>query len=182
VLTPEESATVLEELRSAFTKASDMDGHQLLDLVRSMPLKRITDAIAMHHRESGRNTYKPSTARIAEIAARADAPAQQTIPTPAFADIIRRHEPRAAGKAVLGAGVNPGFVMDFLAVTLATMVRRITAVDWLRDVGPVTFPAYEQTTAEAEARSQAEALRGVAPPDLRVNEALALHLALDELE
>ena len=99
MLTPEESATVLEELRSAFTKASDMDGHQLLDLVRSMPLKRITDAIAMHHRESGRNTYKPSTARIAEIAARADAPAQQTIPTPAFADIIRRHEPRAAGKA-----------------------------------------------------------------------------------
>lgn len=61
-------------------------------------------------------------------------------------------------------------------------VRRITAVDWLRDVGPVTFPAYEQTTAEAEARSQAEALRVVELPDLRVNQALALQLALDEVE
>ena len=61
-------------------------------------------------------------------------------------------------------------------------VRRITEIDWLRDVGPVTFPAYEQTTAEAEARSQAEALCAVAPPDLRVNEALALQLALDEAE
>ena len=60
-------------------------------------------------------------------------------------------------------------------------VRRITEVDWLRDVGPVTFPAYEQTTVEAEARSQAEALRQPVS-DLRANVALAAQLALDEVE
>lgn len=59
-------------------------------------------------------------------------------------------------------------------------LRRITEVEWLRDVGPVTFPAYEQTTAEAEARSQAEALRVVpAPPDLTLNAIVAEQLDAD---
>lgn len=37
-------------------------------------------------------------------------------------------EARAAGRALLGTGVNPGFIMDFAAVVLASMVRRVTAV------------------------------------------------------
>lgn len=35
---------------------------------------------------------------------------------------------KTAGRAVLGTGVNPGFVMDFAAVTLSCMVRRVTSV------------------------------------------------------
>lgn len=35
---------------------------------------------------------------------------------------------KAAGRAVLGSGVNPGFIMDFAAVALSCMVRRVTAV------------------------------------------------------
>lgn len=41
-------------------------------------------------------------------------------------------EAAAAGVAVLGTGVNPGFVMDTLAVTLASMVRRVTSVRCIR--------------------------------------------------
>ena len=41
---------------------------------------------------------------------------------------------RAAGRAVLGTGVNPGFVMDYLPVVLASVVRRVTAVRCLRRV------------------------------------------------
>jgi hypothetical protein len=41
-------------------------------------------------------------------------------------------EAAAAGVAVLGTGVNPGFVMDALAVTLASMVRRVTSVRCVR--------------------------------------------------
>lgn len=40
-------------------------------------------------------------------------------------------------------------------------LRTIHEVEWLRDVGPVTFPAYEETTVQA--RSHAAAM--VAPPD-----------------
>lgn len=40
----------------------------------------------------------------------------------------------AAGKVVLGTGVNPGFVMDSLAVTLASVVRRATGVRCTRRV------------------------------------------------
>ena len=60
-------------------------------------------------------------------------------------------------------------------------LRRITEVEWLRDVGPVTFPAYEQTTAEAEARSQAEALKAPAPvaPDLTINAVIGEQLDAD---
>ncbi len=38
----------------------------------------------------------------------------------------------AAGVALLGTGVNPGFVMDALAVTLASMVRRVASVRCIR--------------------------------------------------
>ncbi len=41
---------------------------------------------------------------------------------------------KAAGKAVLGTGVNPGFVMDSLAVTLSSAVRRVQAVRCVRRV------------------------------------------------
>lgn len=39
-----------------------------------------------------------------------------------------------AGRAVLGVGVNPGFAMDMYAVSLATMLRRVTAVRCVRCV------------------------------------------------
>lgn len=38
------------------------------------------------------------------------------------------------GRAVLGTGVNPGFVMDRLVVTLSSMVRRVKAVRCVRRV------------------------------------------------
>ena len=41
---------------------------------------------------------------------------------------------RRAGKAVIGSGVNPGFVMDALAVVLSSMVCEITAVRCVRRV------------------------------------------------
>lgn len=43
-------------------------------------------------------------------------------------------EAAAAGVAVLGTGVNPGFVMDALAVMFASMVRRVTTVRCVRRV------------------------------------------------
>lgn len=43
-------------------------------------------------------------------------------------------EARRAGRALLGTGVNPGFVMDKLAIVLATMVRRVTGVRCIRRV------------------------------------------------
>jgi len=60
-------------------------------------------------------------------------------------------------------------------------LRRITEVEWLRDVGPVTFPAYEQTTAEAEARSRADALRTADPvaADLTLNAVVTEQLDAD---
>jgi 4-hydroxy-tetrahydrodipicolinate reductase len=46
------------------------------------------------------------------------------------ADLAGQVDARAksAGRALLGTGVNPGFVMDSLAVVLSSMVRRVTAV------------------------------------------------------
>jgi hypothetical protein len=41
---------------------------------------------------------------------------------------------KGAGRAVMGAGVNPGFIMDYLAVAAATMVRRVTGVVCTRRV------------------------------------------------
>ena len=41
---------------------------------------------------------------------------------------------RRSGCAVLGTGVNPGFVMDSLAVTVASMLRRVTSVRCVRRV------------------------------------------------
>lgn len=43
-------------------------------------------------------------------------------------------EAAAAGVTLLGTGVNPGFVMDTLAVVLAGMVRRVTKVRCVRRV------------------------------------------------
>ncbi|MCX5660046.1 MAG: dihydrodipicolinate reductase [Planctomycetota bacterium] len=45
----------------------------------------------------------------------------------ALADELDAHA-RAAGRALLATGVNPGFVMDTLAVALSCMVRRVRAV------------------------------------------------------
>ena len=41
---------------------------------------------------------------------------------------------RQSGCAVLGTGINPGFVMDSLAVTMASMLRRVTSVRCVRRV------------------------------------------------
>ncbi len=43
-------------------------------------------------------------------------------------------EAKQAGKALLGTGINPGFVMDSLAVVLSTAVRRVTSVRCVRRV------------------------------------------------
>lgn len=43
-----------------------------------------------------------------------------------------------AGRAVLGTGVNPGFVMDYLPVVLSTMVRRVERVRVTRRVDAST--------------------------------------------
>jgi 4-hydroxy-tetrahydrodipicolinate reductase len=43
-------------------------------------------------------------------------------------------EARAAGRALVGVGVNPGFVMDALAVVLSTVARRVSAVRCVRRV------------------------------------------------
>lgn len=43
-------------------------------------------------------------------------------------------EATAAGRAVLGTGVNPGFIMDKLPIVLGTMVRRVTQVRCVRRV------------------------------------------------
>jgi 4-hydroxy-tetrahydrodipicolinate reductase len=52
------------------------------------------------------------------------------------ADLARRldAQAQAAGRAVLGTGVNPGFIMDNLAVVLSSMVRRVTTVRCVRRV------------------------------------------------
>jgi len=49
----------------------------------------------------------------------------------ALADQVDK-EAADAGRAVLGTGVNPGFVMDRLSVVLSSMVRRVTAVQCVR--------------------------------------------------
>lgn len=41
---------------------------------------------------------------------------------------------KRGGRAALGTGVNPGFVMDFLPVVLSSVVRRVTAVRCVRRV------------------------------------------------
>jgi 4-hydroxy-tetrahydrodipicolinate reductase len=43
-------------------------------------------------------------------------------------------EAKKAGVALLGTGVNPGFVMDFLPVVLSSMVTKVTAVKAIRRV------------------------------------------------
>ena len=43
-------------------------------------------------------------------------------------------EAQRAGCAVLGAGVNPGFIMDVLPMTAASVLRRVTAVRCVRRV------------------------------------------------
>jgi 4-hydroxy-tetrahydrodipicolinate reductase len=47
-----------------------------------------------------------------------------------YADLAKQidAEAQAAGRAMLGTGVNPGFVMDFLSLVLASQVRRVTRV------------------------------------------------------
>ncbi|HTL27703.1 MAG TPA: hypothetical protein VL282_00715 [Tepidisphaeraceae bacterium] len=47
-------------------------------------------------------------------------------------------EAKAAGVALLGTGVNPGFVMDFLPVVLSSMVNQVTSVKAIRRVDAST--------------------------------------------
>jgi hypothetical protein len=56
-------------------------------------------------------------------------------------------------------------------------LRTITAFDVLRDVSPVTFPAFEQTSVSAEARSAAEA---AAMPETMPTKADATDVPADE--
>ncbi|MEX0775726.1 MAG: hypothetical protein WD042_08450 [Phycisphaeraceae bacterium] len=69
-------------------------------------------------------------------------------------------EARLAGKAVLGTGVNPGFVMDSLAVMISSSVRRVTSVRCVRrvDAGRRRLPLQAKigaTMAEADFRALA---------------------------
>lgn len=61
---------------------------------------------------------------------------QMTWPRYRHADLADKVDAaaQAAGKVALGSGVNPGFVMDTLAVTLTTLVRRVQAVRCVRRV------------------------------------------------
>ncbi|MEE9211244.1 MAG: hypothetical protein V3U29_01170 [Phycisphaeraceae bacterium] len=54
-----------------------------------------------------------------------------------LAESIHR-DATAAGRAVLGTGVNPGFVMDSLTVVLASAVQRVTSVRCVRRVDAAT--------------------------------------------
>ena len=56
---------------------------------------------------------------------------------PHLADVIAG-EARAAGVALCGTGVNPGFVMDFLPVVLSSMVTKVTHVKVTRVVDVLT--------------------------------------------
>lgn len=47
-------------------------------------------------------------------------------------------EARAAGVALVGTGVNPGFVMDLVALQLSSMLTRVTSVKCLRRVDALT--------------------------------------------
>lgn len=57
-------------------------------------------------------------------------------PTYRHAELAKEMDAAAkqAGRALLGTGVNPGFVMDLLPVVLATMVRRVNTVRCVRQV------------------------------------------------
>ncbi len=61
---------------------------------------------------------------------------EMAFPRYAHAELADRIDALAkqAGRAVLGTGVNPGFVMDSLAVTLSSAVRRVQSVRCLRRV------------------------------------------------
>jgi HK97 family phage prohead protease len=50
-------------------------------------------------------------------------------------------------------------------------LRTIHEFDWLRDVGPVTFPAYEETTVQARDAAGAAKMLEAPPPDHTVNRA-----------
>ena len=68
-------------------------------------------------------------------------------------------------------GSSFGFTVKRDSWTRATVpgelpLRTIEEVEWLRDVGPVTFPAYEETTVQA--RSAADAVR-VVPAAMAAN-------------
>lgn len=59
-------------------------------------------------------------------------------------------------------------------------LRTITKVEWLRDVGPVTFPAYEETTVQA--RDAAKAAREVIDPVAVDNSIARAQVELAEAE
>ncbi|MFP4144143.1 MAG: dihydrodipicolinate reductase [Phycisphaeraceae bacterium] len=61
---------------------------------------------------------------------------QMSWPWYAHPDLARQldAEAREAGCALLGTGVNPGFVMDTLAVVLASVARRVTRVRCVRRI------------------------------------------------
>jgi len=48
------------------------------------------------------------------------------------------HEAKAAGVAILGTGVNPGYVMDLLALQISSMVAAVTKVRCVRRVDALT--------------------------------------------
>jgi 4-hydroxy-tetrahydrodipicolinate reductase len=61
---------------------------------------------------------------------------EMTWPSYRHAQLARELDEKAmaAGVTLLGTGVNPGFVMDLLPVTLASMLRRVTAVRCKRQI------------------------------------------------
>lgn len=82
---------------------------------------------------------------------------QMSWPWYRHADLARAidAEAAAAGVALLGTGVNPGFVMDALAVTLASMLRRVTSVRCVRrlDAGLRRAPLQQKVGATMSVES-----------------------------
>jgi hypothetical protein len=92
------------------------------------------------------------------------------------------------GVALVGTGVNPGFAMDKLAVTLAAVSQRIEHVSALRivDAGTRRLPLQKKVGAgmsEAEFRAQAQAgvIKHVGLPESVAMIADSLNLQVDQI-
>ena len=96
---------------------------------------------------------------------------------------------RQRGVAVLGTGVNPGFVMDRLPVALSGVCQEVRSVRVTRvvDAARRRLPLQQKTgagltAAEFEARVQAKAIRHVGLPESIALIAKALGWTLDDIQ
>jgi len=97
---------------------------------------------------------------------------------------------QAAGCAILGTGVNPGFVMDALPVVLASVVRRVSAVRCVRrvDAGLRRLPLQQKVGAtmtpeqfQAKAACGKLGHQGIAESVALLAAGLGHHVMLDQV-